>query len=395
MEITPIIKEDFLVFDQDEVLSQVIGKLRQNEKRAGLIFRNKKYLGVIEKKRLLRSRLDATSIKAGNYIHHTPIINEHADIIETAYTLFQSDVDFLPVEQNKKIVGVLQALDLVNLAMDLPELKKLKVNDVKIMKSIEVQKDDPLARALDVMFLKRVDQVPVLDNGNIFGIISYRDVLRKYLNWSPKREHSKKFNKEVASTRSAEVDIPNLVELPVHSFSTNDNLVTTSQDSSLRDVVALMVKRNVSSALVTSGQKIQGLLTVKNILRSIGSLKIPPNFNIKFIGLGVVDLNSYQKQNVKKVASNEAFKLQRMIHNEFRLSIHLKEYEKNGKDGKQHKYSVTMRVEFPGQIITSTQDDWDAITAVRKTFDNAKNVVKKKFKEDISNKNISNKKYYG
>jgi len=51
-------------------------------------------------------------------------------------------------------------------------------------------------------------------------------------------------------------------------------------------------------------------------------------------------------------------------------------------------------VEFPGQIITSTQDDWDVITAVRKTFDNAKNVVKKKFKEDISNKNISNKRVF-
>jgi len=43
---------------------------------------------------------------------------------------------------------------------------------------------------------------------------------------------------------------------------------------------------------------------------------------------------------------------------------------------------VHMRLEYPGQIITSEQDDWDIETAVRKTFNNAKNATKKKFKGD-------------
>ena len=119
-------------------------------------------------------------------------------------------------------------------------------------------------------------------------------------------------------------------------------------------------------------------MTVKNMLGVIGSLKIPKNFNIQFIGLNKVDLEPAQKYSIQKIVSNEALKLQRKIHQtQFELVVHIKEYEK---DGTQHKYSVSLRVEFPGQIITSTEDDWDVETALRKALENAQNVAEKRFR---------------
>ena len=60
--------------------------------------------------------------------------------------------------------------------------------------------------------------------------------------------------------------------------------------------------------------------------------------------------------------------------------VHLKDYDKGGKQ----KFSVHLRIETPGQMISSEQHDWDLETALRKTFNNAKNSVKKKFKGDTS-----------
>ena len=71
-------------------------------------------------------------------------------------------------------------------------------------------------------------------------------------------------------------------------------------------------------------------------------------------------------------------KLQRKVKNEFKLIVHLKEYEK---DGKRQKYSINLRIEFPGQILTSSQEDWDWRAALHKAFENAKNNAGKKFKE--------------
>lgn len=377
MEITPLIKEDFLAVQDDVTLSELIGKLKQLEKRTALIFKKNKYLGLIEKKRLLRAHIDSTEIKVGHYLHKTPIINEHSDLIESAYLLFQSDSNTIPVERNKVIVGVLQGLDLAKLALELPETSFWKVKNVKLVKA-ELNKNDPLAAALKMMFLKRLDQIPLFHDGKLYGVISYRDILRKYLNWTPKRDISMKFNKMVATTRSAEVDMPNLANLPVESFCTNANLMTINPDTKLSDAVGIMIKNNLTDLIVQNGENVAGLLTVKEILRNVGSLKIPQNFNIKFVGLKELRLEPYQKYNLQKICSNEAFKLQRKLKTDFSLVVHVKAYDK---PGTRQKYAVNLRIEYPGQVMSSSQDDWDLETALRKTFNNAKNTVGKKYKE--------------
>lgn len=386
MEITPIVKTDFLVFAHDSMLSEMIGKLRQSESRSGLVFRNDKYLGVIERKKLLRARIDASNTKLAKYIHRTPILSEHADVIETAYLMHQSDADFLPVESRKEIIGVVDSLNVAMLGASLPECKACKISDLRIIKPPKLNKDDSLATALDIMYMKRIDQVPVFDGRNLYGIISYRDILQKYFNWSPKREFSTKMSKSVGrTTRGAEADKPSLANLPVSSFSTNDNIVSVGSNARLLDTLALMTKHNVSDAIVMDGENVKGILTLKSILRMIGSLKIPQNFNIKFIGLQDLKLKSYEKYNVTKIVSNQAFKLQRALHNQFSLVMHLKEYQK---DGNRQKYAINLRVEFPGRIVTVSEDDWDIETAVRKTLDNAKNKLKKNFKGNVHQQRV-------
>ena len=379
MEIKPIVTEDFVVLDDESMLSELIGKMKTFEKRVGLVFRKDKYLGLIEKKKLLKSRIDVTKTKIKNYVQNTPILNENADIIETAYLMYQSNIKHVPVEREKKIIGVVSSLDLVRLAIKLPEMKKVKVKDIKLSKTAKLNKTDPIATAMTIMHQERVDHLPVFDQGKVYGIISFKDILRRYLNWSPKRDVSAKFN-QMANSGGALANMPKLDQLPVSDFSTNDNLFNVQSNESLVNATKVMVDNRLSDLLVMENNEFVGLLTVKNILRNVSSLKVPKNYNIKFVGLNDTKLNPYQKYTVKKIASNEAFKLQRKINNEMNLVIHLKDYDKGGKQ----KFSIHLRIETPGQMISSEQHDWDLETALRKTFNNAKNSVKKKFRGDSS-----------
>ncbi|MBT6774689.1 CBS domain-containing protein [Candidatus Woesearchaeota archaeon] len=379
MEIKPIVTEDFVVLDDESMLSELIGKMKTFEKRVGLVFRKDKYLGLIEKKKLLKSRIDVTKTKIKNYVQNTPILNENADIIETAYLMYQSNIKHVPVEREKKIIGVVSSLDLVRLAIKLPEMKKVKVKDIKLSKTAKLNKTDPIATAMTIMHQERVDHLPVFDQGKVYGIISFKDILRRYLNWSPKRDVSAKFN-QMANSGGALANMPKLDQLPVSDFSTNDNLFNVQSNESLVNATKVMVDNRLSDLLVMENNEFVGLLTVKNILRNVSSLKVPKNYNIKFVGLNDTKLNPYQKYTVKKIASNEAFKLQRKINNEMNLVIHLKDYDKGGKQ----KFSIHLRIETPGQMISSEQHDWELETALRKVFNNAKNSVKKKFRGDSS-----------
>ena len=167
MEIKPLIKDDYLILNEEATLSELIGKLKQFEKRTALIFRNKKYVGLVEKKKLLKSRIDATEFKIKNFIQKTPIINENADIIETAYLMYQSNLEYVPVESNKEIIGVLSSLDLIKSATELKELKTVKVSDIKLIKPKKLAKDDQIATALTIMYKEKIDHIPVYDQGQI------------------------------------------------------------------------------------------------------------------------------------------------------------------------------------------------------------------------------------
>jgi len=379
MELTSAINKNFLEFDENISLSQMIGKLKESDKKSGLIFQKGKYKGIFDNKKVLQRKLDPTNTTLSKFVQKTPMVNEHADIIETSSMMFKSNIDFLPVESKKQIVGVISSLSLARIGSELPETSKMKVKDCLLDKPTIIQKDDPIARALEIMYQDHTEHVPIFDKSKLFGIVSAQDLIRNYLNWPRKRTVSSKLGKNVGKeTKGSQSDISNLSLLPIVNLSTNQNLVTISNTSSLKEAVSLMVKKNISAILVMDGNKLLGLLTLKNVLRAIGSLEIPKNFNIQFVGLKELDWHPYEIGALKKIAANEAFKLQRSIKNDFNLVIHFKEYQK---DSKKHKYSVHLKVEFPGKMVAASQDDWDWRTAIRKTFTNAQNELGKKFKE--------------
>src|SRR3989338_4450280 len=121
MKITPLNSEDFLVLQDGATLSELIGKMKQYEKHSALVFRKGKYLGVVEKKKVLRSRVNVAEAKIRPFVHKTPVISEHEDIISAAYLMYESALDFVPVQRDKAIIGVLRALDVVKAAAELPE----------------------------------------------------------------------------------------------------------------------------------------------------------------------------------------------------------------------------------------------------------------------------------
>lgn len=382
MDIRPLIKEDFLTIQEDETLSALIGKLKTSEKRDALVFDHDKFVGIIEDKWLLRAKLDASKIKLSRFLRKIPLAPPETDLIEAAYLMYQSDISFLPIIDHKKILGIVYALDLIKEAAKLEPLRDLTLNSIKLTKVPPLKAQDPISAALAIMFLKKVEQVPLTEQGKLTGLLSYRDILKRYYPFPAKRDHSAYGGGH--QSKAFAPDRPEVDRLPVESFATLQNLQTITKEGKLSQAIDLMHQKNLTDLIVVRGQEPLGLLTIKNILRKIASLKIPQNFNIQFVGLEKTRLEPYQKYNLKKIASLEAFKLQRKIHNLFTLTIHIKEYEK---EGKQCKYAVNLKVEYPGQIISSNRGwggTWDLETSLRKAFINADNALKSKFRGDSS-----------
>lgn len=384
MEIKDIIKDDFLTMEKDQTFSSFIGKLRETDKRNALIFDHGKFEGIIEEKWLLRAKVNSPAVEISQFVKKIPTAAPEIDLVEAAYLMFQSDIDALPIAADKQISGIVYGLDLAKEAVKLEEMKGVKVNDLKLDKVQELNPKDPIAKALEIMYLKKVRHIPVAEEGKVVGIISYSDILKKYYPFPSSREGGFTGGNK-SKTKAFESDRPEIDLLPVSSFDTHNNLYTCTEKDKLSEAISTMYGKNATCLLVVRDEKAIGMLTLKNILKKIASLKVKPLFNIQFVGLNDTHLNPYQKNNLMKIAGNEAFKLQRRFNDKFKLIVHIKEYEKDGKSDKQHKYAVNLKVEFPGHVIQSHKGwggTWDIETAVRKAFQNADNELKKKLRGD-------------
>ncbi len=364
MDISSIVKNDFFELNDETKLSEVIGQMRQYEKRSALVFKNKRYLGLIEKKKIIHTNVDPSEVGIADFLQRTPILDESTDVLEAAHIMFEHDVNHLPVSKDKEIVGVVSALDLANLALQLPRVASLRVDEVKILKSNHVTKDNPLSQAMHIMREDHVDHVPVFDQGKLYGILSYRDIIRKAINWSPHRDKAGNFNAEL-HTKAASVETTPFPMIPVGEFSTNDNLISIAPTDSLKEAVGKMVDKRIKSLLIQDSEKLYGILSIRNILAKVSSLEKIANYVLNFVGLNDCNLSEHQENVLNAITERQAEKLQRKIDETFRVTVHLKQINK---EGKQSQFDIKLKIDLPGKILASEKSDWDLETALHKAF---------------------------
>ncbi|MBI4983532.1 CBS domain-containing protein, partial [Candidatus Woesearchaeota archaeon] len=270
--------------------------------------------------------------------------------------------------------------------LQLPEAKKLKVRDIKLVKPTRLSHDDSLGKAVTIMQDEHVDHVPIFYEGKLHGVLSFRDVLRHYLNWSPDKDYSARFNAK-ARIKIADGDLPSMISLPVSTFSTNENLLTVNSASSLGLAVSSMLNHRIHDLLVMDfEQEFKGMLTVRNILRKVSTLGARDNFTIQFVGLKEARLKPSEKETLVKLTQIEAAKLARRIKQDVHLVVHIKTYGK--KEEGREKFSISVRLESFKPMIISTHIEWNPEIALRFAFDHVRDEVIHKISRQLSKDKI-------
>jgi len=85
---------------------------------------------------------------------------------------------------------------------------------------------------------------------------------------------------------------------------------------------------------------------------------------VKYVGFDHLD--AITRSQVENEVSSQAVILERMVHNELELIVHLKVYSQTGT---KHKYAIDIRANFPGGTIVSDKtQEWDAVRAAKQSL---------------------------
>ena len=100
--------------------------------------------------------------------------------------MLEENVGSVAVCEDNRIVGIFTERDVLRLAGDGRDFHQIRVGDVMTRRLFMAEPDDDLMSIGQLMQEKRIRHVPVVQDGNLLGILGIREVLRTLLErvWS-------------------------------------------------------------------------------------------------------------------------------------------------------------------------------------------------------------------
>ncbi len=269
MNVQDILRTNQLEISATDTLSSVFGKLSKGHTEALVVDEKGHYVGMLSKRMLLKSRIDASITKAKNYVMKTATLTNTTTLERAAELLNASDTHVLPVLNGEKVIGICGARDvLASLQSNFGTRKAIELGSTKL---VVLQEGDAIVKALALLREKHIDRIPVVDkNGKLSGIISVIDILLRYGSGTPHGAVSGRNAKQGKTSHSGgdAGDRPDYTQLPVSNIMTK--IVTTcSPNAKAADVIKLLNDQGISSVILVQQDLPVGIVTTKDLLREV------------------------------------------------------------------------------------------------------------------------------
>jgi CBS domain-containing protein/ribosome-associated translation inhibitor RaiA len=371
-----MMSREFAAIDESEQVSSILGKLQSNTPVC--VVGNGEFSGIFSPHRLLTSRADITKLKLAKVTVPVPQPGPESDLLEIAALMYDANAALLPVVKDGKILGVVHALEVLKRLHELPELRGLQVRNIRHPHPITIREDESIDTALSIMHDHHIERLPVVDDkGRISGFLSYKDLLQNYYGRQYTRDFGEKPHTQTRAFRAERPDVP---QLPVSNVMYHGDILNISEDDTVQKAIEQMVLHNVHSLVTLADNRPTHIITKRDILEAAVNSQVQVNPSIQYVGLEELDIDSFLKLHVQRIASRQMERLQHYFNNEYQLILHIKEHQKTGE---RHKYSVHMRLVYPGATVPATKSvAWDIRTAMQEAFSKLESKLGSKYKRN-------------
>ncbi len=107
-------------------------------------------------------------------------IGKDAGIRDALMVMKKYSVRHLPVVEDGLFIGLVSSGDLKQVILA-SMLESLKVSDVMVKNPYTVTRDTPLEKAVSIIFEKDIGCLPVVEDGNVVGIVTVKDILKAFI----------------------------------------------------------------------------------------------------------------------------------------------------------------------------------------------------------------------
>ncbi len=357
---------------EDQYLSEIL-PLFDTSTDVVLVFdRQDNYKGIITERNILRSGLNREKTKAKTIVNTSPKITRKHKITECARLMIENDVMNLPVFDGKKVVGVINDSTLLN-SVALKNFGEKKASEFMTEDMIIILPEDKISTVLRMFREFHISRLPVIEYGNLIGIITLHDIIEKFM-----------LSSDYIGSKFVLDEKNSLFDMNVLDIMTA-NVITVKPDEPVKKVVNHMTNNLINSVIVVDyDEKLKGIISRKDLLRPISEINRNPKQSKIQISSKIENLD---RSLIESILSKFLKKIEPRITDPF-IYLHLKKH-KETRDGESLIYA-NLRLRTPGNNISVNAEGW----GLEHTLKNIVMEIEKKIRKKLIPKTISEKRKF-
>jgi CBS domain-containing protein len=221
-----------------------------------------KYVGVISRRWVVRSRVDPAATKVKSLMRGAPKVSLDFSLSRAAKLMIESGVRQLPVFDKAKLLGFVTDEDIIHGAVT-QEWGNVAVEAIMTRAPQVIEAGRSVGAVLSLFREHGVSHVPVMDEGKLVGIVSIQDVIEQV--FQPRQRQTLG---EIVGEKVPVLSIPakGIMAKPV---------ITVQPDASLKEAEKKMHNHNVECLVVVSAGRLTGIVTKLDFLEPISQLEVP------------------------------------------------------------------------------------------------------------------------
>lgn len=257
MKAKDLMTKDVLRLDKDERLGTVLDLMKKHRVSKLVVTERDQVVGVVsdgdvadelgalKNRGVPTSQLHASSAMRRRF----PTVTPDADVMQVLEVMVGQGEGIVPVCHDKTCVGVVTASDLLSLVDDERPLADVMTTHVHA-----VAPTDRVIHARRIMIDHHVERLPVLDGGQLVGIVGEIDIAAGFARF-----------KEVV----ADAHQPSALQRFLVEDIMQRQVVTATPETIAKEAVKIMRSQDVGSLPVLRGNRLVGIVTRSDLLKLV------------------------------------------------------------------------------------------------------------------------------
>ena len=252
-------------FAPTDRVSEVIGFMRETSSYEAIVEEGER-TSIIT----VRDLLDLTSLETrlSKLMHQVPRLNRQNTVSDVATLMLEYRTRSMPMYDGDRLAGQVTSGSIIGKLME-SEIP-VKVSSIMTRKPVTIEPSATVASARELMRRKKVDQVPVVEDGRLVGVVTSGSI---FFGMAPKTDREEKGNRQEGRLGES-----------LENYGTG-NLLTNEITDPLAEVYRRMRKAGSNYSVVMNTGEIQGIVTLRDFMKILARRTAAPPLPMYVVGL--------------------------------------------------------------------------------------------------------------